>query len=47
MGCKVKVELPGCYAAHRLRDGRWEILATDDDPFRPPHRVTLAKSISN
>jgi hypothetical protein len=30
--------MPSCYAAHRLEDGRWEILAPDDDPRRPPWR---------
>jgi hypothetical protein len=30
--------LPSVYAAHRLGDGRWEIVAHDDDPRRPPWR---------
>jgi hypothetical protein len=30
--------MPSCFAVHRLSDGRWEILAPDDDPRRPPWR---------
>jgi len=26
----------GVYSAHRLDDGRWEVLALDDDTRRPP-----------
>ena len=36
------VTAPSCFAVHRLDDGRWEILSSDDDYRRPPwHRVTV------
>lgn len=37
--------LPGCYAGRQLSDGRWEIVAQDDDPLRPSwRRVTVLRS---
>ena len=42
-----KVEFPGCYAAHQLADGRWEVVVSDDDPFRPPCRRVVVVSLKN
>ena len=36
--------LPACYAVHRLSDGSWELLALDDDPYRPAWRRVVVIS---
>jgi hypothetical protein len=38
---------PACYAVHRLPGDRWEIVATDDDPRRPPWRRVEVVSCSS
>ena len=43
-GVMTSAVLPACYAMHRLSDGSWELLAQDDDPYRPAWRWVVVIS---